>query len=114
MAWANTDDMREAPSIVLIEALLAAGAGVVAHDPEAMEEARRGVLGDRIEYSPTPLEALRGADALIVVTEWNEFRRPDFEAIRDALKQPIIFDGRNVYPRATLEKLGFRYVGIGR
>ena len=110
----NTDDMREAPSVVLIEALLEAGAAVVAHDPEAMAEARKHYLGDRIEYARTPLEATAGADALILVTEWNEFRRPDFEALRASLKQAVIFDGRNVWPRATLEELGFRYFGIGR
>ncbi len=110
----NTDDMREAPATVLIKALLGAGAQVVAHDPEAMEICREDGLGDRIEYARTPMEALAGADALILVTEWNEFRRPDFEAIREALKQPVIFDGRNIWPRRTLEGLGFRYYGIGR
>jgi len=110
----NTDDMREAPSVVLIEALLEAGARVVAHDPEAMNEAQTHHLGDRIEYARLPMEAVAGADALVLVTEWNEFRRPDFEAIRAALKQPVIFDGRNIWPRKTLRELGFRYRGIGR
>ena len=110
----NTDDMREAPSVVLIEALLEAGAQVVAHDPEAMGEAKAHHLGDRIEYARVPMEAVAGADALVLVTEWNEFRRPDFEAIRAALKQPVIFDGRNIWPRRTLRELGFRYRGIGR
>ena len=110
----NTDDMREAPSVVLIEALLSAGASIVAHDPVAMAECRRHALGERIEYAATPMQALEGSDALILVTEWNEFRRPDFEAMRDALKRPVVFDGRNIYPRRTLEELGFKYVGIGR
>ena len=110
----NTDDMREAPALVVIDALLAAGAKVVAHDPEAMNESWRHYLGDRIDYTERPMEALQGADALIILTEWNEFRRPDFEAMHSALKQPVIFDGRNIYPRRTLEKLGFTYHCIGR
>ena len=110
----NTDDMREAPAITLIERLLEAGAQVVAHDPEAIEMCRKHYLGSRIEYAENPMAALQGADALVLVTEWNEFRRPDFEAIRAALKQPFIFDGRNIWPRETVEELGFRYWGIGR
>ncbi len=110
----NTDDMREAPSVVLIRALLEAGAKIQAYDPEAMEECRKRYLGDAIEYAPGPMQALEGADALVLVTEWNEFRRPDFEAIKATLRQPVIFDGRNVYPRKTLEELGFTYYGIGR
>jgi UDPglucose 6-dehydrogenase len=110
----NTDDMREAPAISLIERLLEAGARVVAHDPEAMDMCRKHYLGDRIEYARSPLDALSGADALILVTEWNEFRRPDFDAIKAAMAQPVIFDGRNIWPRKTLEELGFRYQGIGR
>jgi UDPglucose 6-dehydrogenase len=93
--------------------LLAAGAKVAACDPEAVEEARKRHLGDRVEYSKKPMEVLQGADALLVVTEWNEFRRPDFEQIKKLLKQPVIFDGRNIYSRKTLEKLGFTYYGIG-
>ena len=110
----NTDDMREAPAVTLIDRLLEAGAVVVAHDPEAMEICRHHYLGDRIEYAPNPMEAIEGADALVLVTEWNEFRRPDFEAMKVAMKQPMIFDGRNVWPRKTLEALGFCYWGIGR
>ncbi|MCE9595478.1 MAG: UDP-glucose/GDP-mannose dehydrogenase family protein [Planctomycetes bacterium] len=108
----NTDDMREAPAVVIIEALLAAGATVAACDPEAIEEAKKH-LGDRVEYSKRPMDVLQGADALLVVTEWNEFRRPDFDQIRSMLKNPVIFDGRNIYPRKTIEKLGFAYYGIG-
>ena len=110
----NTDDMREAPALVLIERLLAAGASIIAHDPEAIDECREHYLGDRIEYAPNPIEAVKGADGLILVTEWNEFRRPDFDAIRDAMKQNFIFDGRNIWPRRTVEELGFQYRGIGR
>ena len=109
----NTDDMREAPSVVVIESLLAAGATVTAHDPEAMAECKKRHLGDRIRYSEVPMQALDKADALVVVTEWNEFRRPDFDQVKSLLKHPVIFDGRNIYPRATLERLGFEYFGIG-
>jgi UDPglucose 6-dehydrogenase len=108
----NTDDMREAPSLVVIEALLAAGAEVCAFDPEAMGEARRH-LGERIRFAERPMDALEGADALVLVTEWNEFRRPDFEAVKKLLRTPVIFDGRNIYRRNTLEKLGFTYYGVG-
>jgi UDPglucose 6-dehydrogenase len=109
----NTDDMREAPSVAVIEGLLAAGAKVTAYDPEAMNECRRRYLGERIDYAEVPMAALDGADALVLVTEWNEFRRPDFDAVKAALKHPVVFDGRNIYPRATLERLGFTYHGIG-
>jgi len=110
----NTDDMREAPAVVVIEALLAAGATVSANDPEAMDECRHLHLGDRITYCDTPMKALENADALVVITEWNEFRRPDFDEVKRSLKQPVIFDGRNLFPRDTLEKLGFTYRCIGR
>tara|TARA_R110002072_G_scaffold235480_7_gene393061 strand:+ start:2093 stop:3394 length:1302 start_codon:yes stop_codon:yes gene_type:complete len=110
----NTDDMREAPAVVLIESLLQAGATVVVHDPEAMKMAQEHYLGDRVEYADRPMDALPDADALILVTEWNEFRRPDFDAIKAALKQPTIFDGRNIWPRESVEQLGFNYAGIGR
>jgi len=109
----NTDDMREAPAVVVIEGLLAAGATVAVHDPEAAEECKKHHLGDRVEYTETPMEALRGADALILVTEWNEFRRPDFERVKELLNAPVIFDGRNIYNRRTVEELGFTYYGIG-
>lgn len=109
----NTDDMREAPAVVVIEALLEAGCTVCAFDPEAMDEAKAHYLGDRIDYADNPMAALEGADGLVLVTEWNEFRRPDFEAVKEKLANPIVFDGRNIYPRRTLEELGFTYYGIG-
>jgi UDPglucose 6-dehydrogenase len=109
----RTDDMRDAPSITVIEALLAAGAAVQAFDPEAANEARK-IFGDRIRYAPHNYEALAGASALLVLTEWNEFRRPDFARIKDLLNSPIIFDGRNIYDPADLRKLGFKYYSVGR
>ena len=109
----NTDDMREAPSIVIVNALLEAGATVSAFDPEAREEAEHRHFGTRIGYAESPMEALDGADALILVTEWNEFRRPDFDEVKKRMKGGVIFDGRNIYRRNTLEKLGFTYYGIG-
>ncbi len=110
----NTDDMREAPALVVIQSLLDAGATVTAYDPEAMEESKRHYFGDRIRYAERPMEALEGAHSLVVITEWNEFRRPDFEAVKNALEQPAIFDGRNIYSRGVMEQLGFDYFGMGR
>jgi len=110
---AQTDDMRESPSLTLIEALLAAGAKVVAHDPEAMHEAQRR-LGDRIAYAKTNYDALAGADALVIVTDWNEYRFPDFERIRHALSAPVVIDGRNLYDPDKMHKLGFTYRSVGR
>jgi UDPglucose 6-dehydrogenase len=109
----NTDDMREAPSRVIVAELLKRGATVTAHDPVAMDEARR-VLGDAIAYAPTPEAALAGADALLVVTEWKAFRSPDFDGIKAALKQPVIFDGRNLYEPALMRQFGIEHHGIGR
>jgi UDPglucose 6-dehydrogenase len=111
----NTDDMREAPSLVLITELLARGASIRAYDPVAMREAQR-VLCDnpRIRYASTPMEAIDGADALVIVTEWKEFRSPDFAAIKAGLKTPVIFDGRNLYDPATPRKAGLEYFAIGR
>ena len=109
----NTDDMREAPAVVVIRHLLDAGATVTAFDPEAVEECKEWHLGDQIKYAENPMGALDGADALILVTEWNEFRRPDFDEVKDRLKTPTVFDGRNIYSRKTLEGLGFTYYGIG-
>ncbi len=109
----RTDDMREAPSLVVIDELLKAGARVQAHDPEALENARK-LFGDRINYYRNNYEALRGADALLILTEWNEFRHPNFQRIRAELKQPVIFDGRNLYDPALMKALEFRYFSIGR
>ena len=109
----RTDDMREAPSLVTIEALLARGAEIVAHDPEAMDEARR-ILGDRIAYRELPYDALHGADALVIHTEWQPFRHPDLARMRAALVTPVIFDGRNLYRTAQMAEAGFEYHSIGR
>jgi len=109
----RTDDMRDAPSITVIEELLKAGARVQAFDPEATEEARK-VFGDRIHYTDRNYDALAGASALLILTEWNEFRRPDFRRIKKLLKNPVIFDGRNIYDSADLQKVGFKYYSIGR
>ena len=109
----RTDDMREAPSLVVIEELLAAGARVQAHDPEALKSARQ-IFGDRIEYFEGNYEALGGADALIILTEWNEFRHPNFHRIKAALKEPTIFDGRNLYDPPLMRALDIRYYSIGR
>ncbi|MBM3987639.1 MAG: UDP-glucose/GDP-mannose dehydrogenase family protein [Planctomycetes bacterium] len=109
----QTDDMREAPAVVVINELLAAGATVTACDPEAIDECKRHHLGERIRYSETPMQALDGADALLLITEWNEFRRPDFEDMKRRLKTAVVFDGRNIYRRKTLEDAGFTYYGIG-
>ncbi len=111
----KTDDMREAPSRVIIGMLKDAGANIVAYDPVAMEEAQR-VFGDdpQITYAEGNYEALKDADALVLVTEWNQFRNPDFNAIKDRLKNPIIFDGRNQYNPRELKELGFEYFSIGR
>lgn len=109
----RTDDIREAPALAVIEDLLSAGAEVAVFDPEAMDNARR-VLGDRVTYAGSALDAIEGADALVLVTEWNEFRFPDFDRIKKALKEPVIFDGRNVYDPRTMGELGFTYHSVGR
>ena len=110
---ANTDDMREAPSLTLIEDLLGAGARVIGHDPAAMPEARRRLDG-RIDLAESGYAALDGADALAVVTDWNEYRHPDFGRIKQALRRPIVVDGRNLYDAVKMTKLGFTYLSIGR
>jgi UDPglucose 6-dehydrogenase len=111
----NTDDMREAPSRRVIADLLARGASVCAYDPVAMEEARR-VFGaePRVAYAESPAAALDGADALLIVTEWKEFRSPDFEEMKRRLKAPLVFDGRNLYDPAQMRASGIRYFAIGR
>lgn len=109
----NTDDMREAPSLVTIRRLLERGAAVAAHDPAAISEARR-ILGDTVEFTETNYDTLPGADALIIHTEWNPYRRPDFERMRRAMLEPVIFDGRNLYAPARMKELGFEYYSVGR
>jgi UDPglucose 6-dehydrogenase len=111
----NTDDMREAPSLALISDLIGAGATVRAYDPASREEARKIYLNEmRLEVVDTALAALEGADALAIVTEWQEFRSPDFESIRVRLKTPAIFDGRNLYDPAVVHAQGIEYYSIGR
>lgn len=109
----NTDDIREAPALYMIDALLAGGATVTAFDPEAMPNVK-GVVGDKIKYAASQYEALDTADALIIATEWNEFRTPDFLKIVSTLKSKIIFDGRNLFDTASIKELGFYYESIGR
>jgi len=108
----NTDDMREAPALVLIEKLLQAGCSVVAYDPVAMHESERRI-GNSISYADTPYNALDGADALMLVTEWTEFRYPDWNDVKKRLKTPLILDGRNIYDRNEMKELGFHYHCIG-
>ncbi len=108
----KTDDMREAPSLVIIEKLLKAGASVVAYDPVAMEEAKH-TLKDTIEYSLDMYDTLNGADALLIVTEWPEFRVPDFEEINQRLKEKTLFDGRNIFDPQDMKKIGYSYYCIG-
>lgn len=109
----RTDDIREAPALDLIRALKSRGARVRAFDPVAMEKAGE-ILGDSIEYAPGNYECLEGADALIIVTEWNEFRHPDFDQIKELLVEPVIFDGRNIYNKSRMLERGFTYYSIGR
>jgi len=110
----ETDDMREAASVTLIEELLEGGATVTAHDPVATDVAREWYLGDRIDYAGDEYAALAGADALIVITEWLQYRRPDWQRIKMALAAPIVFDGRNLYDPARMRRHGFEYYPIGR
>ena len=110
----RTDDMREAPSVPIVKGLLARGAKVQAYDPEAMEIARTHHFGARIDYARNSYEALKGADALVVVTEWNEFREPDFARMKKLMRIPVIFDGRNLYTPHVLRAQGFAYYSVGR
>ncbi len=109
----KTDDMREAPAIPLIEALLAAGAKVQAYDPEATRVAK-GIFGDRITYAASNYDALKDVDALAIVTEWNEFRRPDFDRMQSLMRKPVVFDGRNLFTPEQMKQVGFTYFSIGR
>jgi UDPglucose 6-dehydrogenase len=110
---AETDDMRESPSLPLIEGILEAGGKVRAHDPKAMEVART-LFDERVCFASEPYEALEGADALVVVTEWLVYRNPDFERMKKSLRNPLVFDGRNLYKPELMERLGFEYYAIGR
>ncbi|MCK6614733.1 MAG: UDP-glucose/GDP-mannose dehydrogenase family protein [Ignavibacteriaceae bacterium] len=109
----NTDDMREAPSIPIIQKLLSEGAVIKAYDPAAMEQAKF-FLGDSVIYTENEYDALKDADALLILTEWNEFRNPDYKKLYDGLKNKLIFDGRNVYEPSKMKELGFTYYSIGR
>jgi UDPglucose 6-dehydrogenase len=109
----ETDDMREAPSLVVIDGLLERGAEVVAHDPAAAGAAR-SYFGDRIRYAGTGYDALAGADALMLITEWKQYRAPDFARMRSLMRQPVILDGRNVYTPARVAEFGFEYYSVGR
>jgi UDPglucose 6-dehydrogenase len=109
----KTDDMREAPAIVIIQSLLEQGAKVQAYDPEAQRVAR-GIFGNKITYTTKSYDALKGADALVIVTEWHEFREPDFARMRKLMRSPVIFDGRNIYDPQQMKTHGFTYKSIGR
>jgi UDPglucose 6-dehydrogenase len=109
----NTDDIREAPSLYIIEELLNRGASIHAFDPEAMQNVKKE-LGDKIQYGNNQLDVLKDADALIIVTEWSVFRTPDFDAMKKLMKAPVIFDGRNLFELSEMEKSGFYYDSIGR
>jgi len=109
----NTDDMREAPSLTIIKELTERGATICAYDPEATNATKR-IIGDQIEYSKRHYDALEGADALIIATEWNKFREPDFGFMREVLKNPVIFDGRNLYELDSMRHHKFTYYSIGR
>jgi UDPglucose 6-dehydrogenase len=109
----NTDDIREAPALQLIEALTSEGAIIVAYDPEAMGNVKK-LVGDQIQYAANPYDALVGADALIIATEWSEFRTPDFDRIGETLQQKVIFDGRNLFDVKQMKALGYHYESIGR
>jgi UDPglucose 6-dehydrogenase len=109
----RTDDMREAPAVPLIQRLLAAGATVHAYDPEGMKVAR-GIFGSTVSYGDNSYAVLTGADALAIVTEWNEFREPDYGRMRKLMRSPVIFDGRNLYNPEQIRSQGFTYFSIGR
>lgn len=109
----ETDDIREAPAVFLIEELLKQGARIQAFDPVAMENVR-GLFGDKIRFCEASYACLEGADCLVIATEWNEFRSPDFQKIKDLLRKPVIFDGRNLYDPAKMKEMGFDYFSVGR
>jgi UDPglucose 6-dehydrogenase len=109
----KTDDMRDAPAIEIINLLLAGGAVIEAFDPVAAKETKK-VFGERIGYGVKNYDVLKDADALLVITEWNEFREPDFEKIKSLMKKPVIFDGRNIYDGKKLNEKGFIYFSVGK
>jgi UDPglucose 6-dehydrogenase len=109
----RTNDMRDAPAIAIIEKLLEHGATIAAYDPEAMEEAKR-IFGSRIQLCANNYSCLNGADALLLITEWQAFRNPNFERMKSSMRQPVVFDGRNIYDPAHLREQGFTYYGVGR
>ena len=109
----NTDDVREAPALTIMAALLKGGATVRAHDPEAMEEMKKKI-GHTVKYFDNNYDCIKGADALVIATEWNDFRRPDFDRMKTLMRQPVIFDGRNIYDPRVMAERGFTYYGIGR
>jgi len=109
----NTDDIREAPAFYMIDALLSEGAEICAFDPEAMKNVR-DVVGDKISFTENQYDALNNCDALIIATEWSEFRTPDFEKMTQRMKSKVIFDGRNVFDLSQMKDLGFYYESIGR
>jgi UDPglucose 6-dehydrogenase len=109
----QTDDIREAPSLYNINELLDQGATVKVHDPEALENVKK-IFGDKIQYSDHQYDIVEGADALLILTEWQEYRNPDFEKVNKALKNKVIFDGRNLYGLDEMEELGFTYYSVGR
>jgi UDPglucose 6-dehydrogenase len=105
--------MRDAPAIPIIESILEKGGAVAAYDPEAMDEAKR-IFGTRIQLCPNNYSCLEGADALLLVTEWQAFRNPNFERMKSLMTQPVIFDGRNIYDSENLREMGFTYYGVGK
>jgi UDPglucose 6-dehydrogenase len=109
----KTNDMRDAPAIAIVNKVLEEGASVMAYDPAAMEEARR-IFAGRIELAANNYACLAGADALLLITEWQIFRNPDFDRMKGLMRHPVIFDGRNIYDPATLRQGGFTYYGIGK
>jgi UDPglucose 6-dehydrogenase len=111
---ADTDDMREAPSLVLIAELLRRGAAITVYDPVAMPAARFLIDATRVTFASSQVEALEGSDALLIVTDWKEFRSPDFDAVKSLLKSPMVIDGRNLYEPRAMQALGIEYIGIGR
>jgi len=109
----RTDDIRDAPALVLIDRLLKSGASLRVHDPEAIANVR-AIYGAKLTYAELPMDALDGADALAIVTEWGEFRNPEFDEIKSRMRQPVIFDGRNLYNPRQMKALGFTYHSIGK